>query len=111
MFGVRCKTLIYIRILLFSAVISLSRLPDYLTAMASIQRSMANKPKGKSDKVNLNLDAVIIGGGFAGVYLLYKLRKEGFNVKLVEAGDALGGIWHWNNCWSSESCDGAVRQR
>ena len=44
-----------------------------------------------------DLDAVIIGGGFAGVYLLYKLRKEGFKVKIVEAGDGLGGIWWWNN--------------
>lgn len=44
-----------------------------------------------------DLDAVIIGGGFAGVYLLYLLRKEGFNAKIVEAGTGLGGIWWWNN--------------
>lgn len=49
------------------------------------------------EAVTLDLDAVIIGGGFAGVYLLYKLRKEGFKVKIVEAGDGLGGIWWWNN--------------
>lgn len=48
--------------------------------------------------LNLELDAAIIGGGFAGVYLLHKLRQEGFNVKLIEAGSGLGGIWHWNNC-------------
>lgn len=47
---------------------------------------------------SLDLDAVIIGGGFAGVYLLHRLRQEGFNVKLIEAGSGLGGIWHWNNC-------------
>lgn len=44
-----------------------------------------------------DLDAVIIGGGFAGVYLLYMLRKEGFKAKIVEAGTGLGGIWWWNN--------------
>lgn len=47
--------------------------------------------------LNLDLDAAIIGGGFAGVYLLHRLRQEGFNVKLIEAGSGLGGIWHWNN--------------
>ncbi|EME83105.1 uncharacterized protein MYCFIDRAFT_188249 [Pseudocercospora fijiensis CIRAD86] len=36
-------------------------------------------------------------GGFAGVYLLHRLRQEGFNVKIAEAGSALGGIWYWNN--------------
>lgn len=59
---------------------------------------MAKTRQSKGDDVDLDLDAVVIGGGFAGVYLLYKLRKEGFNVKLVEAGTGLGGIWHWNNC-------------
>lgn len=43
-----------------------------------------------------DLEAVVIGGGFAGVYLMHRLRQEGFNVKLVEAGSGLGGIWHWN---------------
>jgi cation diffusion facilitator CzcD-associated flavoprotein CzcO len=47
--------------------------------------------------LHLELDAVIVGGGFAGVYLLHRLRQEGFNVKLLEAGTALGGIWHWNS--------------
>lgn len=59
---------------------------------------MAEKRQSKGDHVDLDLDALVVGGGFAGVYLLYKLRKEGFNVKLLEAGTGLGGIWHWNNC-------------
>ncbi|UKZ81622.1 hypothetical protein TrVFT333_009394 [Trichoderma virens FT-333] len=44
-----------------------------------------------------DLDAVIVGAGFAGVYLLYQLRKEGYKAKIVEAGTALGGVWHWNS--------------
>lgn len=63
-----------------------------------MQRSMNRGPQGRTDQEELDLDAVVIGAGFAGVYLLYKLRKEGFNVKLIEAGTGLGGIWHWNNC-------------
>ncbi|KAI0378013.1 cyclopentanone 1,2-monooxygenase [Hypomontagnella monticulosa] len=42
------------------------------------------------------LDALIIGAGFAGVYQLKKLREEGYKVKLVEAGSNYGGIWYWN---------------
>jgi len=43
-----------------------------------------------------DLDVVIVGAGFAGCYLLYKLRKRGFKAKIIEAGSGLGGIWHWN---------------
>ena len=42
------------------------------------------------------MDAVVVGGGFCGVYQLSKLRKLGFKVRLIESGSALGGIWHWN---------------
>ncbi|KAM3424915.1 hypothetical protein BST61_g6889 [Cercospora zeina] len=49
------------------------------------------------DQGELELDAVIIGGGFAGIYLLHRLRQSGFKAKIIEAGSALGGIWHWNN--------------
>lgn len=45
----------------------------------------------------LTLDALVVGAGFAGCYLLHQLRKEGFSVKVVEAGTGLGGIWHWNS--------------
>jgi NADPH-dependent 2,4-dienoyl-CoA reductase/sulfur reductase-like enzyme len=43
--------------------------------------------------IDLNLDVLVVGAGFAGCYLLYRLRKEGFGVKIVEAGSDLGGIW------------------
>jgi cation diffusion facilitator CzcD-associated flavoprotein CzcO len=44
-----------------------------------------------------DLDALVVGAGFSGCYLLHLLRKEGFNTKIVEAGTGLGGIWHWNS--------------
>lgn len=43
----------------------------------------------------LELDALVIGGGFGGVYLLKRLRDEGRSVKLVEAGSDYGGVWYW----------------
>lgn len=43
-----------------------------------------------------SLDAVVVGAGFAGCYLLHRLREKGFKAKIIEAGSGLGGIWHWN---------------
>ncbi|KAJ5777598.1 hypothetical protein N7520_000844 [Penicillium odoratum] len=41
-------------------------------------------------------DAIVIGGGFGGCNSLYRLRNLGLSVKLIEAGSAFGGVWHWN---------------
>ncbi|KAJ5520430.1 hypothetical protein N7463_000883 [Penicillium fimorum] len=57
----------------------------------------ASGTNGNRSSVHWNLDAIIIGAGFAGVYLLHQLRKEGLSVKIVEAGTGLGGVWHWNS--------------
>ena len=58
-----------------------------------------NGSNGHADgtRSHLELDALIVGAGFAGVYLLHRLRQEGYNVKIAEAGTGLGGIWHWNS--------------
>ena len=53
--------------------------------------------EGDSYADGLDVDVLVIGAGFAGVYLLHRLRDElGFKVKVFEAGKDLGGIWHWN---------------
>ena len=41
-------------------------------------------------------DVVIVGAGFSGLYLLHRLRNEGFSVRLVEAQSGLGGVWQAN---------------
>ena len=44
-----------------------------------------------------DFDAVIIGAGFAGLYMLHKLRDGlGLSARVVEAGDGIGGTWYWN---------------
>jgi cyclohexanone monooxygenase len=53
------------------------------------------------------LDALIIGAGFSGIYLLYRLRQRGFKVGLFEAGADLGGIWYWN-CYPGARVDSHV---
>ena len=41
-------------------------------------------------------DAIVIGAGVAGLYQLYKLRGLGLQVRVLEAGSAVGGTWYWN---------------
>lgn len=50
------------------------------------------------------LDALIVGAGFAGLYQLANLRKRGFSVRVFEAGAGLGGVWHWN-CYPGARVD------
>ena len=51
------------------------------------------------------LDAVVIGAGFSGMYMLKSLRdKLGLNVRVLEAGDTVGGTWYWNR-YPGARCD------
>ena len=52
-----------------------------------------------------DFDAVIIGAGFSGMYMLHSLRdKLGMKVKVIEAGDGVGGTWYWNR-YPGARCD------
>lgn len=42
------------------------------------------------------LDAIVVGAGFAGMYMLHRLRGQGMRVRVLEAGDSVGGTWYWN---------------
>ncbi|MGK2913123.1 MAG: FAD-dependent oxidoreductase, partial [Porticoccaceae bacterium] len=41
-------------------------------------------------------DVIIIGAGVSGLYQLYRLRELGLKVRVLEAGDGVGGTWYWN---------------
>ena len=43
-----------------------------------------------------DVDVVVVGAGFAGLYLLHKLRGLGLTARVFEAGDGVGGTWYWN---------------
>src|SRR5690606_551842 len=44
-----------------------------------------------------DLDAIVIGAGFGGIYMLHKLRDElGLTVKAFEKGGGVGGTWYFN---------------
>ncbi|WP_084420133.1 alpha/beta hydrolase fold domain-containing protein [Henriciella litoralis] len=49
-------------------------------------------------------DAVIVGAGFAGMYQLKRLREMGLKVRVLEAGDGVGGTWYWNR-YPGARCD------
>ena len=44
-----------------------------------------------------DFDAVIVGAGFSGLYMLHSLRNElGLSARIYEAGSGVGGTWYWN---------------
>ena len=51
-----------------------------------------------------NFDAVVIGAGAAGLYMLHRLRGLGFSVRVFEQGDGVGGTWYWNR-YPGARCD------
>ncbi len=56
---------------------------------------MANAPAPKSSATQ-TIDALIVGAGFSGLYMLHKLRAMGIGAQVVEAGSDVGGTWYWN---------------
>jgi cation diffusion facilitator CzcD-associated flavoprotein CzcO len=49
-------------------------------------------------------EAVVVGAGFAGLYMLYRLRELGLSVRVYEAGTSVGGTWFWNR-YPGARCD------
>ncbi len=49
-------------------------------------------------------DVIVVGAGFAGMYALYRLRKQGLSVLVLEAGSDVGGTWYWNR-YPGARCD------
>ena len=50
------------------------------------------------------LDAVVVGAGFAGLYALHRLRELGLSVRVFERGSGVGGTWFWNR-YPGARCD------
>ena len=58
---------------------------------------MVNVQSGaQKDSAKPDFDAIIIGAGFSGMYMLHSLRdKLGLKVTVFEAGNNVGGTWYW----------------
>ena len=51
-----------------------------------------------------DLDVVVVGAGFAGIYAVHAFRSAGLSVRAFEAGSGIGGTWFWNR-YPGARCD------
>ena len=51
-----------------------------------------------------HIDALVVGAGFAGLYMLHRLRSLGLSALVVERADGVGGTWYWNR-YPGARCD------
>src|SRR6202022_3513013 len=49
-------------------------------------------------------DVIVVGAGFAGMYMLHKLRGLGLSARVYEQGGDGGGTWYWNR-YPGARCD------
>jgi cyclohexanone monooxygenase len=49
-----------------------------------------------NERARESLDAVVVGAGLAGLYMLHRLRGLGLSARVFEAGSGIGGTWFWN---------------
>jgi cation diffusion facilitator CzcD-associated flavoprotein CzcO len=59
---------------------------------------------GRAETNIETFDVVVVGAGFAGMYLLHLLRSAGFRTTVLEAADDVGGTWYWNR-YPGARCD------
>jgi cyclohexanone monooxygenase len=51
-----------------------------------------------------DLDAIVVGAGFSGLYMLHRLREQGMTAVVLERGAGVGGTWYWNR-YPGARCD------
>ena len=70
-----------------------------MTADSTVRAQQARTPETEAV-----FDAVVVGAGFAGMYMLHRLRGLGFSARVFEAGSGVGGTWYWNR-YPGARCD------
>ena len=49
-------------------------------------------------------DAIVVGAGLSGLYLLHRLRELGLSAVVLEQAEGVGGTWYWNR-YPGARCD------
>ena len=57
-----------------------------------------------SRRAEAQYDAVVVGAGFSGLYMLHRLRGLGLSARVFEQGGDVGGTWYWNR-YPGARCD------
>src|SRR6266699_4039306 len=68
--------------------------------MSENQTTRAPQAEGQAPE----FDAIVVGAGFSGLYMLHLLRKQGLSVRVYEQGGGVGGTWYWNR-YPGARCD------
>src|SRR6476620_4108863 len=55
-------------------------------------------------RTSREVDVVIVGAGFSGLYILHRLRQQNLSAVVFEKGDGVGGTWYWNR-YPGARCD------
>src|ERR1700733_3740495 len=66
--------------------------------------SDTKSPASKNNTGADQYDAIVVGAGFSGLYMLHRLRELGLSARVYEAGDGVGGTWYWNR-YPGARCD------
>src|SRR6266702_6139 len=69
-------------------------------SMSENQATMAPQAEGQAPE----FDAIVVGAGFSGLYMLHSLRRQGLSVRVYEQGGGVGGTWYWNG-YPGARCD------
>jgi cyclohexanone monooxygenase len=64
----------------------------------------ALQPNSSQHRSGDTFDVVVVGAGFAGMYMLHRLRGLGLSARVYEQGDGVGGTWYWNR-YPGARCD------
>ncbi|MGI9616584.1 MAG: flavin-containing monooxygenase [Acidimicrobiales bacterium] len=63
-----------------------------------------NDASSNGSNTSTDTDVVVVGAGFAGLYLLHRLREMGLRAQGIETADDIGGTWYWNR-YPGARCD------
>src|SRR3954447_20625468 len=67
-------------------------------------RTLRERAGERMPRADEHYDAIIVGAGFSGLYMLHRLRGLGLSVRVYERGSGIGGTWYWNR-YPGARCD------